>query len=450
MGFAGTSKGSFFEAPEWVDIKKMPGYTSQKKVYPPNYFNSILSLEFFLWSPNLVWFCIAVLDYIFFPYDFVSAKVWAMDWITFRLLINLGIYFSYCGFWHLSLYWWNWAKRPFNSVRVWRWGKFLHNVWYSFLGILQWTIWESVFIYCYATNRLPYMKDKEIFMTVKNGLWFIFGCLVIPLYRSIHFYLAHRLIHIGPLYRFIHSLHHRNTDIEPFAGLSMHPIEHLFYYSCLCFSLYIWGSPFFFMWNGVHLSISPSASHSGFEDHFQSDQFHYLHHRFFECNYGTGDIPFDYIFGTFRDKMNIDGSSYKGDADIVTDDAAKILDSKANIFSRPSKETLIYYILVIPLYILVVQKVLIINPVFIENASLIAFLASMGPILIGILISFFSSNKKDLRRLLFYPFHKESFFGSFGINILLSILVTVIPTFHTIQMLCSEPGEGIYFILNKK
>merc|ERR1719261_2064775 len=161
-----------------------------------------------------------MLDYFFFPFDFNSSKYWAFRWILFRLLVNLGIYFNYCGFWHITLYWLNWAKRPFNKIRRWRWGKFLHNVWYSFLGVLHWTIWESVFMFSYATNRLPYMKDEEIFYNYQNISWFIFGCLFVPLYRSFHFYLAHRFIHIGPLYRFIHSLHHRNTDIEPFSGLS--------------------------------------------------------------------------------------------------------------------------------------------------------------------------------------------------------------------------------------
>lgn len=85
----------------------------------------------------------------------------------------------------------------------------------------------------------------------------------------------------------MHSLHHRNSDIEPFSGLCMHPIEHLFYFSCVGPSLFIHASPFIMMWNGIHLLISPAASHSGWEDHFQSDQFHYLHHAKFECNYGT-------------------------------------------------------------------------------------------------------------------------------------------------------------------
>ena len=31
--------------------------------------------------------------------------------------------------------------------------------------------------------------------------------------------------------------------------------------------------------------------------------FHYLHHRYFECNYGEATIPLDKLFGTFRDGL---------------------------------------------------------------------------------------------------------------------------------------------------
>ena len=31
-------------------------------------------------------------------------------------------------------------------------------------------------------------------------------------------------------------------------------------------------SPIVFLWNFVHLTFAPGAGHSGFEDHFQSDQ----------------------------------------------------------------------------------------------------------------------------------------------------------------------------------
>jgi hypothetical protein len=66
--------------------------------------------------------------------------------------------------------------------------------------------------------------------------------------------------------------------------------------------------------------LSPAASHSGWEDHFQSDIFHYLHHRYFECNYAGLDAAFmDVLFGTFRDSFNekfdeIDGPKSREDS----------------------------------------------------------------------------------------------------------------------------------------
>ena len=56
---------------------------------------------------------------------------------------------------------------------------------------------------------------------------FIAGLALIPLWRDSHFYFAHRLLHVQGVYKQVHALHHRNTDIEPFAGLCMHPVEHL-------------------------------------------------------------------------------------------------------------------------------------------------------------------------------------------------------------------------------
>jgi sterol desaturase/sphingolipid hydroxylase (fatty acid hydroxylase superfamily) len=52
----------------------------------------------------------------------------------------------------------------------------------------------------------------------------------------------------------------------------------------------------------------PSAGHIGFDKltvkgkfALHSDFFHYMHHRYFECNYGTSTVPFDRWFGTFHD-----------------------------------------------------------------------------------------------------------------------------------------------------
>ena len=132
-------------------------------------------------------------------------------------------------------------------------------------------------MHCYATAGCPTSLTHRCSRPAGAQLVAAFWCRCIARCTSTSL----QFIHIKVLYKYVHSLHHRNTDIEPFAGLCMHPIEHLYYFSCVAPSLYIFASPFAFMWNRVHLLISPAASHSGYEDNMQSDQFHYLHHRFF-------------------------------------------------------------------------------------------------------------------------------------------------------------------------
>ena len=111
--------------------------------------------------------------------------------------------------------------------------------------------------------------------------------------------MAHRMLHVRALYKYglnlpavflcnilnmyVHSLHHRNADPEPFSGISMHPgaaappplpfgratpdaaaVEHMYYFSnAFVPALLLPVSPFVFLWLFVHLSFSPAAGHSG-------------------------------------------------------------------------------------------------------------------------------------------------------------------------------------------
>ena len=73
----------------------------------------------------------------------------------------------------------------------------------------------------------------------------------------------------------------------------MHPMEHLYYFASASICAYLHTSPFVFHYFMMLNVLAPAASHSGCEDHFQGDQMHYMHHRFFECNYGTNTLLFD-------------------------------------------------------------------------------------------------------------------------------------------------------------
>jgi sterol desaturase/sphingolipid hydroxylase (fatty acid hydroxylase superfamily) len=259
-----------------------------------------------------------------FPYNLsaVTAPI-SSDFIAERLPLWSSIVLGYDLFWHVALYGLGLAHRPFIRNRLYKIDKVAHNVAWTLSGVLIWTLFENIFCYLWATNKLVYAPDSFTSITI--------ALLAIPVWRSIHFYFAHRFLHFGPLYQQVHSLHHRNTDVEPFSGLCMHPVEHLYYYACVAPSLLFICSPFAFLWNGVHLLLSPGASHSGYEDHFQSDAFHYLHHRYFECNYAGTDAAFmDVFFGTFRGALD------------DSDTAEGREDAKSTLRTLPTKEFVTY------------------------------------------------------------------------------------------------------------
>ena len=319
----GLNRGQFFGAPpSYVDMTKEPGRTVIPVATPLQW---IMRSPFVLiTSPNFVWSAIALGVYYVFPYT-ASLPVAPFSYLFLkeRFPLWFSLVFGYDLFWHVALYWFNLAHRPFIQNRVYRLDKVAHNMLWTLSGVAIWTLFENIYWFLWTTGRLPYAADSYVS---------ILAALVgVPVWRSIHFYFAHRFLHFRPLYDQVHSLHHRNTDVEPFSGLCMHPVEHLYYYACVAPSLLFVCSPFAFVWNGVHLLLSPGASHSGYEDHFQSDAFHYLHHRYFECNYAGTDAAFmDVWFGTFRGAL----------AD--SDTAEPREDTKSTLCAVPTQEFMVY------------------------------------------------------------------------------------------------------------
>jgi len=323
-GLGGLSHGSFFRVDDYsfvIDSSRPPGLT---KPPPPQSMNetirTILIGNAFFYSPNVTWFLMAVCLWYLVPYDLEIGNVNGGPEFEFdfgralleRLPMNLGIALAYIGFWHWILYGYGICERPFVSNRIYSVRKIFHNAFYTVLGIVQWTFVEGAFLYLYRSGKLPYTIATTTTIEIPAGALLrtlLLSIALVP-YRDVHFYFVHRLIHVRCLYKYIHSLHHRSTDSEPFAGLAMHPVEHMYYFTCygpllvlpIVFPNACSVSPFLVFWMGLHLVISPAASHSGYEDHFSADVAHYLHHRYCECNY-SGGINFDACFGTYRDTL---------------------------------------------------------------------------------------------------------------------------------------------------
>jgi len=450
-GFAGTTKGSFFAAPGWVDESKPPGHTSQKSYgKSPDWWLSAYSGYSLFFSPNLVWLGCALLVYFLAPYDLAAAADgFAWEWISKRAVVNATFTFGYVGFWHVSLYWLGFGTRPFMPNRTYNWAKVAHNAFYTLLATVQWTAWEALAMRAWATGRLPYLPDALAFGTWSGLANFVASCFWVPLFRSWHFYFAHRGLHIRPLYKYVHSLHHRNTDIEPFAGLCMHPIEHLYYFSCAGLCLYLFASPFAFLWNGVHLLLSPAASHSGYEDNFQSDQFHYLHHKFFECNYGPSDCPLDRWFGTFRDKLDARRAPSNAATAKTSDERAVVTDAKATLIGLPEPSYLSYLALAAcaPWLLLAHTLTQPASAVGSSAAHLAASAVALGPVAAAVLLVLLTEPAKvaaDPKAALAAPFHKERLFGALGLHLLVGGLLTAMPVYHLVHTAVAPPGEAAY------
>ena len=89
----------------------------------------------------------------------------------------------------------------------------------------------------------------------------------------------------------------------------MHPVEHVIYFSTICVQWAIALHPLNAIYQ-LHLAaFMPTPGHSGFERTdickgvflAAGSNFHYQHHKYFECNYGGSLLPLDKWFGTFHD-----------------------------------------------------------------------------------------------------------------------------------------------------
>lgn len=181
----------------------------------------------------------------------------------------------------------------------------LDNAFLTFAsGVTIWTAFEVGILWLAANGVVAVIDARE------NLTYIIAVLLLIHLWRDLHFYVIHRLIHVKPLYAIAHKVHHKNINPGPWSGLAMHPIEHLFYFSCALLFLALPFHPVFVIVALVHAGLSPAPGHAGFErvrvgkndQSVDIDSYaHYLHHKHFECNYADGILPLDRWFGTLHD-----------------------------------------------------------------------------------------------------------------------------------------------------
>jgi len=269
-------------------------------------------------------------DYLF-PYNaifFVTALAWwgwivppvavmqslTLGWILKLLLVNAVAVFLWYSAFELHLY-----VRRAQGNRFKYNGKFpadtpsdvfwfksqnLDNFLRSMLsGVPIWTALQVLVLWAYANTWGNWVSWAD------HWLWLAFLCLIVPVIHEFHFYCVHRLIHTPLLYKWVHSVHHNSNNPSPWSSLSMHPVEHLLYFATILYHLILPSHPFIALYQLHFAGFGAVPGHVGFDKvELGKDRaldshayIHYLHHKYFEVNYGDGLIPIDKWVGTFHD-----------------------------------------------------------------------------------------------------------------------------------------------------
>ena len=231
-------------------------------------------------------------------------QIWARNIILMTLFAQ-GL--------HVWLYGWKGQGRKFkydrrgiarNNRKFLFNDQYWDNVTYTLLsGVTIWTTYDIIVWTAYANGWAPMVTLSG------NPVWFILLFPLMPVIQSFHFYWLHRALHIPWIYRNIHSVHHRSVSIAPWSGFSMHPVEHVGYMGLLLIFLVLPAHPVHLIFMGYWLALATATSHAGFENlvlgeraHLRIGSFHHqLHHRYFECNYGNPEMPWDNWFGSYHD-----------------------------------------------------------------------------------------------------------------------------------------------------
>lgn len=260
---------------------------------------------------NYLFITLALLCWIYFTPAMHTMATLEFGWYAELWLRNAAILTLVAG----GLHWWLYIRRAQGEIYKFhrRWldtdnDKFLwrnqvrDNMFWSLVsGITIATGFEALTYWFYANEHITqvsYAGHPAYLILCIYGVFFL---------GTAHFYFIHRLSHWPPLYKISHELHHRNVNTGPWTGISMHPIEHLLYFSVLMWTWMIPVHPFIIGLTSLWFIAGPAASHSGFDfvkaGRFRfstGDWFHQLHHQYFNLNYGNTTSPLDKLFGSWH------------------------------------------------------------------------------------------------------------------------------------------------------
>ncbi len=300
---------------EWNYFPQLPLADPSVFRWPPDprYYIRWFARNWLMLSERVIMVILSVTLWFFAYPSLDDASQFSFGWIAQVWIINMALMLFIAGGLHWYFYMRRGQKKRLKfdhkdqntNNRLWAFSNQVHDnmFWSLTSGVAQITAFQVVIMWLMANGYTPTISFSE------HPVWFVLAIVLLPIWSAFHFYWVHRLLHIPIFYRNIHSLHHRNINIGPWSGLSMHPVEHFIYLTTFAIHCIVPSHPIHLIFHVIYQGPGAAMTHTGYEDLLIRDKrrlalgsfYHQLHHRYYECNYGNQEMPWDRWFGTFHD-----------------------------------------------------------------------------------------------------------------------------------------------------
>lgn len=282
--------------------------------WPPRPLAALKWLAFDMLFPwGHLWILLAFVSWYYLMPPLLGMAEFQPGWVALIWLRNAVILTLVAG----GLHWWLYRRRGqarkykfhdqwlhADNPKLFLWGNQVRdNVFWSLVsGVTICSAYEALTFWIYANGYVaaPSLDEHPVYFLIC-----VFGVFF---WGTLHFYCVHRFMHWPPVYRIVHELHHRNVNTGPWTGISMHPLEHLLYFSVFPLLWLVPAHPVIIILLSLFMCIGPAPSHSGFNfveilgrRFFTGDWYHQLHHQYFNFNYGNTLSPLDRVFGSWHD-----------------------------------------------------------------------------------------------------------------------------------------------------
>ena len=312
-------------ARQWHYMPDTPIQTSPVLAWPPRPVAWLrwTAGNWFTLTENVLLVGLAALTWFYLQPPLEDVKTLEFGWIAQMYLRNLVMITLLAGGLHLYFHVWKRQKKdlkfdPREQPKQGRSFSFNSQLWDNVFwtlgsGVAVWTGFEVLMLWALANGYAPLLGFRD------NPVWFVVLLVLTPVWISFHFYWIHRALHWPPLYKLAHALHHRNTNVGPWSGISMHPLEHLLFFSSVLIHWFVAAHPIHILFHMQHQALTGVTSHTGFDALLVKDKerlslgnfHHQMHHRYFECNYGNLEMPWDKLFGSFHDGTDASHDAFK-------------------------------------------------------------------------------------------------------------------------------------------